>query len=129
LGCRPSNRTSTRFTSKKETTMNTMHLKKIAGAATLAAALGAATFGLGMGSAQAQPKWNPRPVVPSDTDFTQPPGHIGQDLGIPPGQFKQIKKIKVVVNGETVKIRNPYYGVPPGHWGDIPLLVPTPTPH
>ena len=30
---------------------------------------------------------DPRPV-PSDTDFTQPPGHIGQDLGIAPGQLE-----------------------------------------
>jgi hypothetical protein len=106
-----------------------MNLKIIAGTATLAGALGAAAFGLGAGSAEAAPKWDPRPVVPSDTDFTRPPGHIGKALGIPPGQFKKLPKIRVALpNGTIVKIKNPFFGVPPGHWGDVykPDLVPTP---
>ena len=107
-----------------------MNLKKIAGTAIFAGALGAAALGLGVGSAQAAPKWNPRPVVPSHTDFSQPPGHIGQDLGIPPGQFKKLYKIKVKLpDGTTVKIKNPFFGIPPGHWDDVklpPVLVPTP---
>ena len=112
-----------------------MNLKKIAGTATLAGALGAAALGLGAGSAQAQPgepgagpNGNPHPVVPSNTDFTQPPGHIGQDLGIPPGQFKKIYKIRVQFPNGTITppIKNPFFGVPPGHWGDVPLGVATP---
>ena len=113
-----------------------MNLKKIAGTAALAGALGAAAVGIGVGSAQAAPKWDPRPVVPSDTDFSQPPGHIGQALGIPPGQFKKIYKIRVGLPTTppttTKPIKNPFFGVPPGHWGDVHLpdiFRPTPTPH
>lgn len=105
-----------------------MDLKKIAGIATLAGALGAATLGLGAGLAQAAPKWNPNPVVPSDTDFTRPPGHIGQDLGIPPGRFKKIYKITVVFpDGTTDEVKNPFFGVPPGQWRHIPFVVTAPT--
>jgi hypothetical protein len=72
-----------------------MNLKKIAITATMAGALGAASFGLGAGSAQADPKWEPWepwpvPEIPDDFDFGAPPGHIGQDLGVPPGQLKKI---------------------------------------
>jgi hypothetical protein len=107
---------------RKETTMN---LKKIAWTATLAGALGAATLGLGAGSAQAQPKSNPHPVVPSNTDFNQPPGHIGQDLGIPPGQFKKIPTISVELPDGTITdpIENPFYLIPPGHWRHTPFEV------
>jgi hypothetical protein len=102
-----------------------MNLTRIAGTATLAGALGAAALGLGAGSAQAAPKWNPNPVVPSITDFTRPPGHIGQDLGIPPGQFKKLSKITVgLPDGTTTVIDNPYFGIPPGHWRHIPFVVP-----
>ncbi len=110
-----------------------MNLMKIAGTAALAGALGAAALGVGVGSAQAAPKPKPKPVVPSNTDFSQPPGHVGQDLGIPPGQFKKIYKIRVGLPGPppTISdpIRNPFFGVPPGHWDDVvwpPILVPTP---
>ena len=103
-----------------------MNLMKIAGTAALAGALGAAALGVGVGSAQAKPK-NPNPSVPSDTDFSQPPGHVGHDLGIPPGQFKKLPNITVTYpDGTTAVVTNPYFGVPPGHWGDVPVLVPTP---
>ena len=106
-----------------------MNLKKIAVTATLAGALGAAALGIGVGSAQAKPK-NPNPVVPSDTDFSQPPGHIGQALGVPPGQFKKLPKITVTYpDGSTAVIDNPYFGVPPGHWGNVPPLVFATSPH
>ena len=127
----PSNLTSTRSPSRgrsdgqKETTMN---LKKIAGTATLAGALGVAALGLGVGSAQAAPKWDPNPVVPSDTDFTQPPGHVGKALGIPPGQFKKLREITVgFSDGTTTVIDNPFFAVPPGHWRHIPFVVTAPT--
>jgi hypothetical protein len=110
---------------RKETTMN---LKKIAGTAILAGALGAAALGLGAGLAQAAPKWNPNPVVPSDTDFTRPPGHIGKALGIPPGQFKKLREITVgLPDGTTTVIDNPFFGVPPGHWRHTPFEVTAPT--
>ena len=110
--------------SRKGTTMN---LKKIAGTATLAGALGAAALGLGAGLAQAEPKWNPNPVVPSDTDFTRPPGQIGRDLGTPPGQFKKISPITVELpDGTTTEIDNPFFVVPPGQWRHIPFEVTAP---
>ncbi len=46
-----------------------------------------------------------------------PPGHIGQILGIPPGQLKKIP----FIHGH----RNPFFGIPPGHWRD---LAPVPNP-
>ncbi len=58
--------------------------------------------------------------MPADTDFSQPPGHIGQDLGVPPGQLKQQPQLEVALDdGTLVDIDNPFYGVPPGHWDDV----------
>ena len=53
-----------------------MNIKKIAGTATLAAALGAAALGLGAGSAQADPKWvDPNiPWIPGDWNPDWNPG-------------------------------------------------------
>ena len=104
-----------------------MNLKKIAWTATLAGALGAAALGLGAGSAQAAPK-NPNPVVPNDTDFTRPPGHIGRDLGTPPGQFKKLATITVELPDGTITdpITNPFFEVPPGQWRHIPFEVTAP---
>jgi PE family len=50
-----------------------------------------------------------------------PPGHIGQIIGIPPGQLKKIP----FINGQP----NPFFGIPPGHWRDLaPVPTPVPTP-
>ena len=108
---------------RKETTMD---LKKIAGTATLAGALGAAALGLGAGSAQAQPKWNPNPVVPFNIDFTRPPGQISHVLGTPPGQFKKIEFVRFELSDGTISEprRNPFFGVPPGHWRITDFSVP-----
>jgi hypothetical protein len=96
----------------------TVNLKKITGTATLAGAIGAAALGLGTGAAQADPKPRDPGPVSSDTDFTQPPGHVGQDIGSPPGQFNKLETIQVEINGEPVEIDNPFFGVPPGHWAE-----------
>ncbi len=91
---------------------NIMRIKKLAGAAAIAGALGAAGLGLGAGSAQADDGWGP--WVPWD------PGHWvgdwdhGPDWG-PPGLVK---------NG-----CNPVVwacGTPPGHWVDGPQGPPIP---
>jgi len=95
-----------------------MNAKKIVGTAALTGALGAAALGVA-GVAQADPKDRDPGPVPSDTDFTQPPGHIGQDLGIAPGQLKKLPELTVEVNGETVEIDNPFEDVPPGHWDEF----------
>ena len=94
-----------------------MDLKRIAWTATLAGAVGAAALGLGTGTAQAQPKHHVLGTVPSTTDFTQPPGHVGLNLGIAPGQFKKVPTITVgLPGGSTVDIPNPFAGIAPGHW-------------
>jgi hypothetical protein len=94
-------------------------LKRIAYTATLAGAVGAAALGLGPGTAQAQPKHHAPGPVPSTTDFTQPPGHVGQNLGIAPGRFKKVATITVgLPDGSTVDIANPFEGIPPGHWAE-----------
>jgi hypothetical protein len=96
-----------------------MNVKKIAGTAVLTGALGAATLGVA-GAAQADPKHQDPNPVPSDTDFTQPPGQVGRDLGVAPGQLKQQPQITVgLPDGSTVDIDNPFEDVPPGHWGDV----------
>ena len=88
-----------------------MKIKKIAGTAILAGSLGAASLGLGAGSAQADRIW-----VPDIPDIPWGPGHwvdewipdVVPDLGIgrgptglgPPGQIKKM-----------------FPGCPPpGHW-------------
>lgn len=97
-----------------------MDLKKIVSTATLTGAIGAAALGLGAGVSQADPKDRDPGPVPSDTDFTQPPGHVGQDLGIAPGQFKKLPTITVgLPDGSTVDIDNPFEGVPPGQWDEV----------
>jgi hypothetical protein len=59
-------------------------------------------------------------TVPSDTDFTAPPGQVGRDLGIPRGQLKKQPQITVgLPDGSTTEITNPFQNVPPGHWDDV----------
>ncbi len=79
-----------------------LNLKKLAGKAAVAGALGAAVFGLGAGVAQANP--GPRPPVP-------PGPHVidnGRLNPLPPGQVKQICP----------------WQAPPGHWIGGPHGVP-----
>ena len=77
-----------------------MNIKKIGLTAAVAGGMGAAALGLGAGSAQADHNdwWVPEiPYV----DIHVPPGHVGQVVGVPPGQLKKW------IPGD----------VPPGHWG------------
>ena len=75
------------------------NLKRIAGGAMFAGALGLGALGFGAGAATANPHhdicWLP---------LDQPPGHIGQDCGVPPGHLKN---------------DFPFFGTPPGHWDDL----------
>ena len=86
-------------TGRKETTMK---LKKIAGTATLAGAMGIAALGLGTGSAQAKPHVPgppvpPIPVIPVDVV----PGHV------PPGQsLAALHEAPVRVPTEQIPVRN-----------------------
>ena len=91
-----------------------MNIKRIAGTATLAAALGAAALGLGAGSAQADPKWvDPNiPWIPGDWDPDwYPDWNPGVNWG-PPGQVKKM------CPGPC--------GTPPGHWVNGPQGPPIP---
>jgi hypothetical protein len=85
-----------------------MNLKRIAGAVTLAGALGASALGLGVGAAQADPFWgNPGiPWIPQPTDWI--PGPWDPGVNAPPGQVKN-----------TWCPWNP-----PGHWEGGPLGIP-----
>lgn len=81
-----------------------MNIRKIGFTAAVAAAMGAAALGLGAGAAQADPDiWIPVPGIPDINIGHVPPGHVGQFVGVPPGQLKKIPW-------------TPVYGVPPGHW-------------
>ncbi len=76
-----------------------MRIKKIAGGAAIAGALGVAGLGLGAGSAQADPHW-----VPDIPGIPWGPGHWVDDwvpdVGLPPGQAMNL------IPGCP----------PPGHW-------------
>ncbi len=88
-----------------------MTLKRIAGTAAVAAALGAAALGLGAGSAQADPIWVPDiPGIPGG------PGHWVDDW-IPDVNFGAPGFYRSTVPGCP----------PPGHWtggphGPIPCM-------
>ena len=91
-----------------------VNIKRIAGTATLAAALGAGALGLGAGSAQADPKWvDPNiPWIPGDWDPDwYPDWNPGVNWG-PPGQVKKM------CPGPC--------GTPPGHWVNGPQGLPIP---
>jgi hypothetical protein len=83
-----------------------VNMKKIAGAAMIASALGAASLGLGTGSAQADPGWGPNiPWIPGPGDL------VDWDPGInwgPPGQVKKWCP----------------WQSPPGHWVGGPHGIP-----
>jgi hypothetical protein len=82
----------------------TMNIRKLGMTAIVAGAMGAAAFGLGAGTAQADPDvWVPVPGIPGVDIVNVPPGHFGQAVGVPPGQLKKIPW-------------TPLYGTPPGHW-------------
>ena len=86
-----------------------MNLKKIAGTAMIAGAVGAASLGLGAGSAQADPNWvDPNiPWIPGPADWV--PGHWDPGLNWgPPGQVKKWC---------------PWHS-PPGHWIGGPHGIP-----
>ena len=86
-----------------------MNLKKIAGTAMIAGAVGAASLGLGAGSAQADPNWvDPNiPWIPGPADWV--PGHW--DPGLNWGSPGQVKKWC------------PWHS-PPGHWIGGPHGIP-----
>jgi hypothetical protein len=77
-------------------------LKRIAGTATIAGALGAAALGLGAGSAQADPDWVDIPVIPDVGDW------VDWNPWPPPGQLKKWC---------------PWHS-PPGHWVGGPHGIP-----
>ncbi len=83
-----------------------MNIRKIAGTAALAGAIGAAALGLGSGSAQADDIWVPDiPWIPWGAGHWIPDANLG-----PPGQVK--------------KWCPPPFDSPPGHWYGGPHGVP-----
>ena len=83
-----------------------MKLKKIAGSVAIAGALGAGSFGLAAGTAQADPGWGPHgPNIPWVPDIHF---HPGDGPGLPPGQVKKW------CPGNN----------PPGHWIGGPHGIP-----
>ena len=67
-----------------------MNPKKIAGTATIAGALGTAALGIGAGSAQADPHWDPNiPGIPGVGDWVDwNPGDWADWNPLAPGQIK-----------------------------------------
>jgi hypothetical protein len=95
-----------------------MNLKKSLVTATMAGAMSLTALGIGAGVAQADDGghhgcW----PFPCDT-FQGPPGH--NPFG-PPGQ---VKKERFLPGPWGVPVINPVYGVPPGHWDEVPLWRP-----
>lgn len=79
-----------------------MNIKKTAGTALIAAALGAGSLGLGIGTAQAKPG----PHIPGPPPI--PPGQVDGWQQLPPGQVKQFCP----------------WQSPPGHWIGGPHGIP-----
>ena len=86
-----------------------MRIEKLAATAAMAGALGLTAFGLGSGTAQADPKW-PGPNPPGHDDIWLPGDPPGHNPWGPPGQVKKWDTIG--------GLPNPFEGVPPGHWDD-----------
>lgn len=85
----------------------------------------AGTVGLGAGIGQAAPGDPgppappvPGPAVPGPWMPGMPPGH--NPYG-PPGQVMKMPVLDVPGVGE---VANPYFNVPPGHWGDVGYVNP-----
>ena len=90
-----------------------MNLKSTAALAAVTGAMGLAAIGSGAGTAQADNGWHNRCwPFPCDT-FQGPPGHN------PFGPLGQVKK-----DAWLGPFPNPVYGVPPGHWDEVPLWWP-----
>lgn len=87
-----------------------MNLRGLAAAAMTAGALGLGAFSLGIGTAQAD-DGNRHGCWPLPCDAFQ--GPPGQNPFGPPGQVKK--------DAYLGPIPNPVYGVPPGHWDDVPV--------
>lgn len=85
-------------------------LKKLVVAAVMGGSLGVAALGLGAGAAQAD-DGNRYGCGPFACDVFQ--GPPGQNPFGPPGQVKKDPYLG--------PFPNPVYGVPPGHWGEVPL--------
>jgi Spy/CpxP family protein refolding chaperone len=72
-----------------------MNMKRIATTAAMAAALGLGALSAGAGPAQADKPWNPWPwpIPPAPSGpgpgVLPPPGHIGQIVDEPPGQWNK----------------------------------------
>ena len=88
-----------------------MNIKRIAGTATLAAALGAAALGLGAGSAQADPKW-------VDPNIPWIPGRLDIRIGIRESIGARRDRSRRLCPGPC--------GTPPGHWINGPQGPPIP---
>ena len=91
-----------------------MTFKRIAGAAAVAGALGAAALGLGAGSAQADPIW-----VPDIPGIPWGPGHWIDELVPDVGDFVPGPEL---APGQLKKLCP--WNSPPGHWMGGPHGVP-----
>ena len=87
-----------------------MSLKKFAVAAMMGGALSFGAFGVGTGLAQADDGWHDGCWPLKCNVFQGPPG---QNPFGPPGQVKKDPFLG--------PFWNPVYGVPPGHWDEVPL--------
>ena len=87
-----------------------MSLKRIAAKAVITGSLSLAALGLGAGVAQADDNGH-RGCWPFPCDTFQ--GPPGQNPFGPPGQVKK--------DAFLGPVPNPVYGVPPGHWDEVPL--------
>lgn len=97
-------------------------IKKTAAGTTLAAALGLGVFGVAVAQAAPGTPGPPVPVVPGTTNSGWVPGMPpGQNPFGPPGQVMKMPMLDVPGVGA---VANPFYNVPPGHWGDVTYLNP-----
>ena len=106
----------------------TSNIARFAAGSALAGALGLSALGAGIGqAAPGNPGPPPVPVIPGPADpgMVHPGWMPGMPPGLnpfgPPGQVMKMQTLDIPGVGE---VANPFFGVPPGHWGDVAYLNP-----
>lgn len=110
----------------------TRNIKRAAVGTATAGAIGLGALGIGSGVGLAAPG-NPGPPIPPVPGIPGPvvPGILNSNWvpGMPPGQNPfgppgQVMKMPTLNIPGVGEVSNPFYGVPPGHWGDLSYINP-----
>ena len=106
----------------------TKNMKRLAAGTAMAGALGMSALGAGVSQADPDIPIPPLPGIPGPVV----PGNVNPAVwvpGMPPGQNPfgppgQVMKMQTLDIPGVGEVANPFFGVPPGHWGDVAYLNP-----